>query len=158
MALRIVQLGSPRSAREGTRIGTVRRPPRGVPKSQFSARDFYDVWYPELAPSVETLKLGQQAQTPAEWAAFVKAYRALGSFRGDSAFYTWLYRIAVNTANAPCMPALIAQSFCGLSAKRAPLAPPRRAVAGRQRLRPAARRGRAACCRPDRWAVAGGPA
>lgn len=75
MPVRIVRLGSPRGPGEGTRIGTVRRPPRGVPRSEFAARDYYDVWYPELAPSVETMKLGQQAETPAQWAAFVKAYR-----------------------------------------------------------------------------------
>jgi uncharacterized protein YeaO (DUF488 family) len=76
MPIRIVRLGTPRARDEGTRIGTVRRPPRGVPKSEFAARDFYDVWFPNLAPSVETMKLGQQARTPAEWAAFVRKYRS----------------------------------------------------------------------------------
>ncbi|MCI4428403.1 MAG: DUF488 family protein [Burkholderiales bacterium] len=76
MAVRVVRLGSPRAADEGTRIGTVRRPPRGVPKSEFAARDWYDVWFPNLAPSVETMKLGQAAATPGEWAAFKKKYRA----------------------------------------------------------------------------------
>jgi len=61
---------------EGTRIGTVRRPPRGVPKAEFAARNWYDVWFPNLAPSVETMKLGQQAKTPAQWAAFARKYRA----------------------------------------------------------------------------------
>ncbi|HUY02976.1 MAG TPA: DUF488 family protein [Rhodocyclaceae bacterium] len=75
MAIRIVRLGSPRSAGEGTRIGTVRRPPRGVPKSEFAAQDWYDVWFPNLAPSVETVKLAQEAATPAQWAAFIKKYR-----------------------------------------------------------------------------------
>ena len=75
MPVRIVQLGSPRAADEGTRIGTVRRPPRGVPKAEFASRDFYDVWFPNLAPSVETMKLGQAAETPAAWAAFTKKYR-----------------------------------------------------------------------------------
>jgi uncharacterized protein YeaO (DUF488 family) len=75
MAVHIVRLGSERLPHEGTRIGTVRRPPRGVPKSDFAKRNYYDVWYPELAPSVETMKLGQQAQTPDEWAAFIKSYR-----------------------------------------------------------------------------------
>lgn len=75
MAARIVRLGSPRLAHEGTRIGTVRRPPRGVPKSQFASGDWYDVWYPNLAPSVETMKMGQAAETPAQWHAFEKAYR-----------------------------------------------------------------------------------
>ncbi len=76
MAIRIVRLGSPRAQGEGLRIGTVRRPPRGVPKSEFARQDWYDVWFPNLAPSVQTMKLGQQASTPAEWAAFVRKYRA----------------------------------------------------------------------------------
>jgi uncharacterized protein YeaO (DUF488 family) len=76
MPIRIVQLGSPRAADEGTRIGTVRRPPRGVPKAEFASRDFYDVWFPTLAPSIETMKLGQSAETAADWTAFTKKYRA----------------------------------------------------------------------------------
>lgn len=76
MPVRIVQLGSPRAADEGTRIGTVRRPPRGVPKAEFASRDFYDVWFPTLAPSADTMKLGQTAGTDAEWLAFTKKYRA----------------------------------------------------------------------------------
>lgn len=76
MTIRIVRLGTPRSEGEGTRIGTVRRPPRGVPKSGFASQDWYDVWFPNLSPSVETLKLGQGADTPAQWAAFAKKYRA----------------------------------------------------------------------------------
>jgi len=76
MALRVVRLGSPRAKGEGLRVGTVRRPPRGVPKSEFAARDFYDVWFPLLAPSVETMKLGQAAETPAQWSAFRRKYRA----------------------------------------------------------------------------------
>ena len=76
MAVRIVRLGSSRFEGEGTRIGTVRRPPRGVPKTEFAAQDWYDVWFPNLAPSVDTMKLGQQAKTPAQWAAFVRKYRA----------------------------------------------------------------------------------
>ena len=73
--IRIVRLGTERAKDEGTRIGTVRRPPRGVPKAEFGKRNYYDVWYPDLAPSVETMKLGQQAETAADWAAFIKAYR-----------------------------------------------------------------------------------
>jgi uncharacterized protein YeaO (DUF488 family) len=76
MVVRVVRLGTPRMEGEGTRIGTVRRPPRGVPKAQFASRDWYDVWLPNLAPSVETMKLAQRAATPAEWSAFVKKYRA----------------------------------------------------------------------------------
>ncbi|TJZ78857.1 DUF488 domain-containing protein [Chitiniphilus eburneus] len=76
MAVRIVRLGSPRTADEGLRIGTVRRPPRGVPKSEFVSGDWYDVWFPNLAPSAETVKLAQHASTPAEWTAFTRKYRA----------------------------------------------------------------------------------
>lgn len=76
MTVRIVRLGSPRVAGEGLRIGTVRRPPRGVPREQFAAQDWYDVWYPNLAPSVELMKLGQAAVTDKEWQAFQKKYRA----------------------------------------------------------------------------------
>lgn len=76
MSLRVVRLGTPRVPGEGTRIGTVRRPPRGVPKDQFSRQNWYDVWFPNLAPSVETMKLGQQAASPSEWSAFTRKYRA----------------------------------------------------------------------------------
>ena len=76
MVVRVVRLGSERDAAEGTRIGTVRRPPRGVPKGEFASQNWYDVWFPNLAPSVETMKLGQAAGTPAHWAAFARKYRA----------------------------------------------------------------------------------
>ncbi|WBX92049.1 DUF488 domain-containing protein [Pseudoxanthomonas mexicana] len=76
MAIRIVRLGSPRARDEGLRIGTVRRPPRGVPKSEFASQDWYDVWYPNLAPSADLVKEAQQAATPKAWAAFAKKYRA----------------------------------------------------------------------------------
>lgn len=76
MAIRIVQLGSPRARGEGLRLGTVRRPPRGVPKSEFASRDFYDVWLPELAPSEALVKHGQQASDDRAWRAFEKRYRA----------------------------------------------------------------------------------
>jgi len=76
MVMRVIRLGSPRAEGEGTRIGTVRRPPRGVPKAEFASRNFYDVWFPNLAPSPETMKLGQEAATPAQWATFAKRYRA----------------------------------------------------------------------------------
>src|SRR5512134_3817695 len=75
MPVRIVRLGTPRTPGEGTRIGTVRRPPRGVPKALFSAQNWYDVWFPNLAPSVATMKLGQAAASPAQWAAFTRKYR-----------------------------------------------------------------------------------
>ena len=76
MAIRIIRLGTPRSAHEGLRIGTVRRPPRGVPKAEFASQDWYDVWYPNLAPSVETMKLGQSVESDKDWAAFSKKYRS----------------------------------------------------------------------------------
>jgi uncharacterized protein YeaO (DUF488 family) len=76
MAVRIVKLGSERVAGEGLRIGTVRRPPRGVAKSEYASQNWYDVWFPNLAPSPETVKFAQGAKTEREWAAFVKKYRA----------------------------------------------------------------------------------
>lgn len=76
MAIRIVELGSPRSKGEGIRLGTVRRPPRGVPKSEFASRDFYDVWLPELSPSEALVKKAQQAADDREWQAFARQYRA----------------------------------------------------------------------------------
>jgi len=66
MSVRVVRLGTPRAPSEGTRIGTVRRPPRGVPKAKFAEQDWYDVWFPTLAPSVETMQQGRAAATPAE--------------------------------------------------------------------------------------------
>ena len=74
MAIRIVQLGTPRTPGEGLRVGTVRRPPRGVPKEEFAARDFYDVWYPNLSPSAELMAQGRAAQTDREWAAFRRKF------------------------------------------------------------------------------------
>lgn len=76
MAIRIVRLGSPRAAGEGVRIGTVRRPPRGVPKSEHASRDFYDVWLPDLAPSEALVKQAQQAEDERSWRGFVRRYRA----------------------------------------------------------------------------------
>eukprot|EP01034_Spumella_vulgaris_P003474 gene3474-4467_t len=76
MSIRIVRLGTPRASGEGLRIGTVRRPPRGVPKAEFASQDWYDVWYPNLAPSAETMQLGQAVASDKEWAAFRKKYRS----------------------------------------------------------------------------------
>ena len=76
MSVRIVQLGTSRVAGEGPRIGTVRRPPRGVPKTEFSKQNWYDVWFPNLAPSLATMKLGLSASSDADWRAFTKKYRA----------------------------------------------------------------------------------
>jgi len=76
VTVRVVRLGADRFPGEGLRIGTVRRPPRGVPKSDYSSKNFYDVWLPTLAPSVETVKLAQKAKTESDWVKFMKKYRA----------------------------------------------------------------------------------
>ena len=76
MAIRVVRLGSARAENEGLRIGTVRRPPRGVPKAKFASQNWYDVWFPNLAPSLATMKLGLASETPAQWARFIRKYRA----------------------------------------------------------------------------------
>ncbi len=75
MAIRIVRLGSKRFPNEGLRIGTVRRPPRGVSKSKFSSGNWYDVWLPNLSPTSATVKLALTAENDRQWAAFVKRYR-----------------------------------------------------------------------------------
>ena len=76
MAIRVVRLGTPRMRGEGLRLGTVRRPPRGVPRSEYAARNFYDVWLPDLAPSAPVVTLGLEAHDPRAWQAFAKRYRA----------------------------------------------------------------------------------
>jgi uncharacterized protein YeaO (DUF488 family) len=75
MAIRIVQLGGARHTDEGVRIGTVRRPPRGVRKDRYAAENWYDVWLPELAPSEELVAKARAAASDKEWAAFMRAYR-----------------------------------------------------------------------------------
>src|SRR5688572_762296 len=75
MAIRVVRLGSPRAAGEGLRLGTVRRPPRGVPKAEFASRDFYDVWVPDLAPSEALLKQALSAGSDRAWRAFARRCR-----------------------------------------------------------------------------------
>ncbi len=76
MTVRVVRLGTARRRGEGLRIGTVRHPPRGVPKSEHATQNWYDVWLPELAPSAQTVKLAQAAANERQWASFVKKYRA----------------------------------------------------------------------------------
>ncbi|HEX6766897.1 MAG TPA: DUF488 family protein [Polyangiaceae bacterium] len=76
MPVRIVRLGTERARGEGTRIGTVRRPPRGVPKRRFAVENWYDVWFPTLAPSLSTMKLGLSAKSAKEWVTFARTYRA----------------------------------------------------------------------------------
>jgi uncharacterized protein YeaO (DUF488 family) len=85
MSIRIVQLGSPRTPDEGLRIGTVRRPPRGVPKAEFASRNYYDCWYPELSPQPDTMAMaleshrlqhtGQSEPARKRWQQFEKAFR-----------------------------------------------------------------------------------
>ncbi|MBL8289268.1 MAG: DUF488 family protein [Rubrivivax sp.] len=79
MAIRIVRLGTPRAKNEGLRLGTVRRPPRGVPKAEFARRDFYDVWLPSLSPSAELVAQAQAAIDAGDdkaWAAFERKFKA----------------------------------------------------------------------------------
>ncbi|EDT40815.1 DUF488 domain-containing protein [Burkholderia ambifaria] len=76
MAIRIVRLGTPRAAGEGLRIGTVRRPPRGVPRAEFASRNYYDVWLPTLSPSPELVAQALAAESDAEWRAFTRRFRA----------------------------------------------------------------------------------
>ena len=97
MAVRIVRLGSPRAPDEGLRIGTVRRPPRGVPKAEFATRDWYDVWLPQLAPSVELMKQGQAADTPAAWATFLRKVRGELSSPDASHTLDLLARLSMQT-------------------------------------------------------------
>jgi len=76
LSLRIVRLGSARARGEGTRLGTVRRAPRGVPRAEFARQAWYDVWFPLLAPSEPLVRQALAARTPAQWRAFVRRYRA----------------------------------------------------------------------------------
>ena len=77
MAIRVVRLGTPRAAGEGIRIGTVRRPPRGVRKADFARKDWFDVWLPELSPSADVVSSAlAEPWTAKRWAAFVRRYRS----------------------------------------------------------------------------------
>jgi uncharacterized protein YeaO (DUF488 family) len=76
VSIRIVRLGSPRAGGEGLRLGTVRRPPRGVSKDEWARRDWFDVWFPNLAPSIEAMKVGQSARSASQWKTFARKYRA----------------------------------------------------------------------------------
>ena len=76
MSIRVIRLGSPRIRGEGLRLGTVRRPPRGVPRGEYASRDFYDVWLPELAPSEGLVKQALHASDERAWRSFARRYRA----------------------------------------------------------------------------------
>jgi uncharacterized protein YeaO (DUF488 family) len=98
MVVRVVRLGTARHPDEGPRIGTVRRPPRGVPKSRYTSDNWYDVWFPNLAPSPETMKLGQSAATEAQWATFKRKYQAEMA-RPDAAHATELLATLSHSTN-----------------------------------------------------------
>lgn len=76
MAIRVVQLGTPRVSDEGLRLGTVRHPPRGVPKGEYASRNFYDIWLPDIAPSKALVKVAKAATEERAWRAFIMRYRA----------------------------------------------------------------------------------
>lgn len=76
MAIRVVQLGSPRAPGEGLRLGTVRRPPRGIPKKEYASRNFYDIWLPDVAPSEQLVKVALGATNERTWQSFTKRYRS----------------------------------------------------------------------------------
>ena len=76
MPVAVVRLGSPRKRHEGLRLGTVRRPPRGVPKTAFAERDYYDVWLPNLAPGLKLMAFGRRAQDERAWKTFERRFRA----------------------------------------------------------------------------------
>lgn len=128
MAIRVVRLGSPRGVGEGLRLGTVRRPPRGVPKSEYAARGFYDVWLPELAPSESLVKQAQQADDDRTWRAFERRYRAemkrpaaarlldlLAAFSRDSDFSVACYCADERRCHRSILRALLAEHGAGLA-------------------------------------------
>ena len=100
MSVRIVRLGTRRAPDEGVRLGTVRRPPRGVPKNEFAARDFYDTWLPELAPSQDLVTRALSAESDAEWAAFVRAYRKEMSRPGPRHLLDLLAKLSLTSSFA----------------------------------------------------------
>ncbi len=97
MSIRIVRLGSKRAPGEGLRVGTVRRPPRGVPKEKFASEDWYDVWLPQLAPSAELVRTALDATTPREWQSFVKKYRAEMAEADNARLIALLAALSQNT-------------------------------------------------------------
>ena len=128
MPIRIVRLGEPRARGEGLRVGTVRRPPRGVPKREYASRDFYDVWLPELAPSEALVVLGLKAADARTWRTFVRRYRAemtrppaarllalLAALSRDAAFSVGCYC----EAEAHCHRSILRQLLCEHGARLA---------------------------------------
>ncbi len=120
MAVRIVRLGSPRGKGEGLRIGTVRRPPRGVPKHEFASRNFYDVWLPNLAPSEALLKRALKAEDLQAWRSFARSYRSemkrpetsrvldlLAALSGDADFSVGCYCVDESRCHRSILRALL---------------------------------------------------
>lgn len=97
MPIRIVRLGSDRDPAEGLRVGTVRRPPRGVAKERFAADNWYDVWLPQLAPSAELVKEALSSTTPSGWRAFVRKYRAEMSESDNARLLSFLAALSQST-------------------------------------------------------------
>jgi uncharacterized protein YeaO (DUF488 family) len=97
MSIRIVRLGTPRSEGEGLRLGTVRRPPRGVAKEKLAREDWYDVWLPQLAPSAELVKQARSATSASEWQTFVRKYRKEMSEPDNARLLTLLAALSQTT-------------------------------------------------------------
>jgi uncharacterized protein YeaO (DUF488 family) len=97
MTIQIVRLGTSKNSNEGLRIGTVRRPPRGVKKSEYASQNWYDVWLPNVAPTSELMKLGQAAESDKEWSMFVKKYRTEMSNPEKSRILNLLAALSHNT-------------------------------------------------------------
>ncbi|UCD66644.1 MAG: DUF488 family protein [Deltaproteobacteria bacterium] len=97
MTIQIVRLGTSRKTNEGLRIGTVRRPPRGVQKSEYTTQNWFDVWLPNVAPTSELMKLGQAAESDKEWSIFVKKYRTEMSSPEKSRILDLLAALSHNT-------------------------------------------------------------
>lgn len=76
MSVRVVRLGTPRAPTEGTRIGTVRRVPRGVPKERYASENWFDVWFPVLSPTPELMAKAKAAETEKDWAEFTRGFKA----------------------------------------------------------------------------------
>lgn len=100
MTIHIVRLGSPRQAGEGLRLGTVRRPPRGVPKAEFASRDFYDLWLPLLSPSAELMAEGKAAADDKAWAAFLRRFKTEMGAPGPSQLLDLLAALSQQTSLA----------------------------------------------------------
>jgi len=120
VTIRVVQLGTPRTRGEGLRLGTVRRPPRGVPKAEYGSRDFFDVWLPELAPSEALVRMALGATDARTWQAFVKRYRTemkrppatrllilLAALSQNTPFSVWCYCPDENRCHRSVLKALL---------------------------------------------------